>query len=69
MARKPGLTAGMRAPLAPAPVRRIVAAPLYGESPKGGWSAEIRPEDGVHALIAVHTDDGPTGFGSVFSSP
>ncbi len=45
----------------------IVAAPLFGESPKGGWSAEIKPEDSVHALIAVHTEAGITGFGSVFT--
>src|SRR5882724_2855581 len=45
----------------------IAAVPLLGESPKGGWSAEIRPEDSVHALIAVHTDAGITGYGSVFT--
>ena len=43
-------------------IRSIVAAPLLGDSPKGGWSAEIRPDDSVHALIAVHTDDGITGL-------
>lgn len=48
-------------------IARIEAAPLFGESPKGGWSAEIRPEDSIHALIAVHTDGGPTGYGSVFT--
>jgi L-alanine-DL-glutamate epimerase-like enolase superfamily enzyme len=48
-------------------IRTIVAAPLMGESPKGGWSAEIRPEDSIHALIAVHTDAGITGYGSVFT--
>jgi L-alanine-DL-glutamate epimerase-like enolase superfamily enzyme len=48
-------------------ITRIVAAPLFGESPKGGWSAEIQPEDSIHALIAVHTDGGITGFGSVFT--
>ena len=48
-------------------IRSIVAAPLFGESPKGGWSAEIRPEDSIHALIAVHTEDGRTGYGSVFT--
>jgi D-galactarolactone cycloisomerase len=48
-------------------IRNIVAAPLFGESPKGGWSAEIRPEDSIHALIAVHTEDGRTGWGSVFT--
>jgi L-alanine-DL-glutamate epimerase-like enolase superfamily enzyme len=49
-------------------IRKIVAAPLLGESPKGGWSAEIRPDDSVHALIAVHTDEGITGYGSVFTN-
>jgi len=48
-------------------IRSIVAAPLSGESPKGGWAAEIRPEDSVHALIAVHTAEGVTGHGSVFT--
>ena len=51
----------------PSASRRIEAAPLFGESPKGGWSAEIRPEDSIHALIAVHTDAGITGYGSVFT--
>ena len=45
----------------------IEAAPLFGESPKGGWTAEIKPEDSIHALIAVHTDADITGFGSVFT--
>jgi L-alanine-DL-glutamate epimerase-like enolase superfamily enzyme len=53
--------------LPPVRIRSIVAAPLFGESPKGGWSAEIRPEDSIHALIAVHTDAGITGYGSVFT--
>ena len=48
-------------------VTKVVAAPLFGESPKGGWSNEIRPEDSIHALIAVQTDAGITGFGSVFT--
>ena len=49
-------------------IRSIVAAPLMGESPRGGWSSEIRPDDSVHALIAVHTDAGITGYGSVFTN-
>lgn len=56
-----------RAALPVMKIRSIVAAPLFGESPKGGWSAEIKPEDSIHALIAVHTDAGITGFGSVFT--
>ncbi|MGE3831827.1 MAG: mandelate racemase/muconate lactonizing enzyme family protein [Parvibaculaceae bacterium] len=49
-------------------IRSIVAAPLMGDSPKGGWSAEIRPDDSVHALMAVHTEEGITGYGSVFTN-
>lgn len=56
-----------RVGLPPFRITRIEAAPLFGESPKGGWSAEIRPEDSIHALIAVHTDQGLTGYGSVFT--
>lgn len=48
-------------------IRSVHAAPLLGESPKGGWSAEIKPEDSIHAIIAVHTDAGITGYGSVFT--
>ena len=45
----------------------VAVAPLFGASPKGGWSSEIKPEDSVHALVAVHTDAGVTGHGSVFT--
>src|SRR5690348_12469136 len=48
-------------------IRSIAVVPLSGESPKGGWSSEIRPNDSIHALIAVHTDAGITGYGSVFT--
>src|SRR5271169_4736732 len=48
-------------------ITSIVVAPLFGDSPKGGWSSEIKPEDSVHALIAVHTDAGIIGHGSVFT--
>ncbi len=54
-------------PHPPARIRSVVAAPLFGESPKGGWSAEIRPEDSIHAIIAVHTQCGRIGHGSVFT--
>lgn len=49
-------------------IREIRVLPLVGESPKGGWSIEIRPEDSVHAIVAVHTDAGITGYGSVFTN-
>ncbi len=53
--------------LPPVRIKRIEAAPLFGESPKGGWSAEIRPQDSIHAIVAIHTDQGITGYGSVFT--
>lgn len=49
-------------------ITSIGVAPLFGASPKGGWSIEIKPEDSVHTLIAVHTDAGITGHGSVFTN-
>lgn len=53
--------------LQPIKIRAITSAALTGDSPKGGWSTEIQPEDSVHALVAVHTDAGITGYGSVFT--
>ncbi len=49
-------------------IREIRAVGLRGASPEGGWSEEIRPEDCVHTLIAVFTDEGLTGYGSVFTN-
>ena len=49
-------------------IREIRCAGLRGATPEGGWSNELRPEDCVHTLIAVHTDDGRVGLGSVFSN-
>ncbi|MCC5976132.1 MAG: mandelate racemase/muconate lactonizing enzyme family protein [Rubellimicrobium sp.] len=48
-------------------IRTIRVAPLVGETPKGGWSQELKPDDAIHALVAVHTEDGVTGHGSVFT--
>ena len=49
-------------------IRDIRAIGLRGASPEGGWSEEIRPDDCVHTLIAVLTDEVVTGYGSVFTS-
>src|SRR5580692_8415380 len=48
-------------------ITSIEAAPLIGDTPKGGWDAEIKPEDSIHGLIAVYTDAGITGHGSVYT--
>jgi L-alanine-DL-glutamate epimerase-like enolase superfamily enzyme len=50
-------------------IRSIKSVGLVGETPKGGWTVELKPEDSVHTLVAVHTDAGITGYGSVFTSP
>ncbi|MCA9159318.1 MAG: mandelate racemase/muconate lactonizing enzyme family protein, partial [Planctomycetales bacterium] len=49
-------------------IREIRCAGLRGATPEGGWSNELRPEDCVHTLIAVHTDEGAVGLGSVFTN-
>lgn len=49
-------------------IREIRCAGLRGATPEGGWSNELRPEDCVHTLIVVHTDEGLTGLGSVFTN-
>ena len=53
--------AGMR-------IREIRAVGLFGATPEGGWSNELRPEDSVHTLVAVLTDEGVTGLGGVFTN-
>src|SRR3989442_6855261 len=49
-------------------IRFIKCAGLRGATPEGGWSNELKPEDCVHTLIAVHTDEGLVGLGSVFTN-
>lgn len=49
-------------------IREIRAIGLRGATPEGGWSDELERDDCVHTLIAVATDEGLTGFGSVFTN-
>jgi D-galactarolactone cycloisomerase len=49
-------------------ITEIRAVGLRGATPEGGWSNEIRPEECVHTLVAVHTDEGVAGIGSVFTN-
>ena len=46
-------------------IRDIRAVGLRGATPEGGWSNEIQPDDCVHTLIAVLTDQGLIGYGSL----
>ena len=49
-------------------ITKIESAGLRGATPEGGWSNEIKPGDCVHTLLAVYTDEGVTGWGSVFTN-
>lgn len=49
-------------------ITRITCAGLRGATPAGGWSNELRADDCVHTLVAVHTDEGLTGIGSAFAN-
>ena len=49
-------------------IRSIRCAGLRGATPEGGWSYELKPDDCVHTLVVVQTDEGLTGVGSVFTS-
>jgi len=49
-------------------IREIRALGLRGQTPEGGWSSELRPEDCVHTLVLVLTDEGLTGLGSSFAN-
>jgi D-galactarolactone cycloisomerase len=49
-------------------IRDIRAFGLRGLTPEGGWSSELQPEDCVHTIILVLTENGPAGWGSVFTS-
>ena len=46
----------------------IRSAGLRSGTPEGGWANELQPDDCVHTLIAVYTDEGITGWGSAFTN-
>ena len=46
----------------------IKTIPLFGETPETGWSREPGPEENLHTLVVVETDEGVTGVGSSFTS-
>lgn len=49
-------------------IRDIRAYGLRGRTPEGGWSNELQPDDCVHTILQVLTDEGATGWGSAFTS-
>lgn len=49
-------------------IRSVDAFGLRGGTPEGGWTNELAAETCVHTLLRVTTDEGLTGWGSVFTS-
>ena len=45
-------------------IRDIKTYSLIGGTVDGGWPDGHQPEDDLHTLIEVLTDDGPSGIGS-----
>lgn len=48
-------------------IRTVTSAGLVGATPKGGWTNELKPDDSLHTLISIRTEDGIIGLGSVFT--
>jgi L-alanine-DL-glutamate epimerase-like enolase superfamily enzyme len=49
-------------------ITRVTSAGLRHGTPAGGWTNEVRPDDCIHTLIGVFTDEGITGWGSAFTN-
>ncbi|MFO0867881.1 MAG: mandelate racemase/muconate lactonizing enzyme family protein [Pirellulales bacterium] len=49
-------------------IREIRVHRLLGGTVDGGWPAGHEPEDDLHALVEVLTDEGLSGIGSVFTN-
>src|SRR6516225_10204995 len=41
---------------------------LAGATTEGGWADELKPEDDVHTIVEVLTDEGLAGVGSAMTS-
>ncbi|RMG34091.1 MAG: mandelate racemase/muconate lactonizing enzyme family protein [Planctomycetota bacterium] len=49
-------------------IDRVDVIPLTGGTVDGGWPQGHRPQDNLHTLVEVFTDQGLRGVGSVFTS-
>lgn len=48
-------------------ITSVVAIGLRGGTVDGGWPGGHQPDDSLHTLLEVHTDDGLVGLGSCFT--
>jgi len=49
-------------------IREIRTIPLFGETPINGWEHETQPDDNLHTLIEIESDEGVVGVGSCYTS-
>lgn len=49
-------------------ITEVRAIPLKGATPDGGWAQGFDPEESLHTLIEVRTDEGLSGWASCFTS-
>jgi D-galactarolactone cycloisomerase len=49
-------------------ITEVRSIALLGETPAGGWAHEVQPEDNLHTLVEVRTDEDVSGIGSCFTS-
>ena len=49
-------------------ITRIQITGLAGGTVEGGWADELKPEDDVHTIVEVLTDEGLSGVGSIYTS-
>jgi L-alanine-DL-glutamate epimerase-like enolase superfamily enzyme len=49
-------------------IERVEAIPLTGATVDGGWPQGHEPQENLHTLIEITTDEGITGVGSCFTS-
>jgi D-galactarolactone cycloisomerase len=49
-------------------IAAIDVCPLTGATVDGGWPEGLKPQENLHTLIIVRTDEGLEGFGSCYTS-
>lgn len=49
-------------------ITEVEVIPLVGATVDGGWPQGHEPQENLHTLLAVRTDEGVTGWGSCFTS-
>src|SRR5271167_2488210 len=67
----PSITIGICNPTAPRNTMKIIdirLTGLAGATPEGGWADELKPEDDLHTIVEVITDEGLSGVGSAMTS-